>query len=67
MAVNEISVVEKEGWIAVSILIDSGASDSVAPPGMSPKAKVLETNASRAGVQYTAAGCISFKNFDLRK
>ena len=29
----EVSVEHKEGWKAISILIDSGASDSVAPPG----------------------------------
>ena len=51
-----ISVEHKEGWKAISILIDSGASDSVAPPGTFPDIKTLETNASKAGVQYTAAG-----------
>ena len=39
----EVSIEHKEGWKAISILIDSGTSDSVAPPGLFPKVKILET------------------------
>ena len=46
----------QSGWTAISILIDSGASDSVAPPGTFPGVNVFETNASRSGLEYTAAG-----------
>ena len=36
-----ISVEHKDGWKAISILIDSGASDPVAPPGTFPDVKTL--------------------------
>ena len=62
-----ISVDHKEGWKAISILIDSGASDSVAPPGTFPEVKVLETNASKAGVQYTAAGGHKIDNLGMQR
>ena len=48
-------------------LIDSGASDSVAPPGLFPQIKVLETNASKAGVQYTAAGGHKIANLGMQR
>ena len=60
-----ISVKHKDGWKATSILIDSGASDSVAPPGTFPD--VTETNASRAGVQYTAAGGHKIDNLGMQR
>ena len=62
-----ISVEHKEGWKAISILIDSGASDSVAPPGTFPDVKTLETNASKAGVQYTAAGGHKIHNLGMQR
>ena len=62
----EVSVEHKDGWKAISILIDSGASDSVAPPGMFPQVKVLETNASKAGMQYTAAGGHKITNLGMQ-
>ena len=65
--VCEVSVEHKDGWKAISILIDSGASDSVAPPGLFPNVKVLETNASRAGVQYTAAGGHKIANLGMQR
>ena len=65
--VCEVSVEHKDGWKAISTLIDSGASDSVAPPGMFPEVKVLETNASRAGVQYTAAGGHKIPNLGMSR
>ena len=63
----EVSVEHKDGWKAISILIDSGASDSVAPPGMFPEIKILQTNASRAGVQYTAAGGHQIPNLGMQR
>ena len=62
-----ISVEHKDGWKAISILIDSGASDSVAPPGTFPDVKTLETNASKAGVQYTAAGGHKIDNLSMQR
>ena len=55
------------GGKAISTLIDSGASDSVAPPGMFPEVKVLETNASSAGMQYTAAGGHKIANLGMQR
>ena len=52
----EFSSTYQNGYKAISILIDSGASDSVAPPGLFDKINVLETDASRNGLEYTAAG-----------
>ena len=63
----DVSIEHKEGWKAISILIDSGASDSVAPPGMFPDVKVLETNASKAGMQYTAAGGHKIANLGMQR
>ena len=63
----EVSVEHKEGWKAISILIDSGASDSVAPPGLFPDIKVLETNASKAGMHYTAAGGHRIANLGMQR
>ena len=65
--VCEVSIEHKEGWKAISILIDSGASDSVAPPGTFPQVKILETNASRAGLEYTAAGGHKILNFGMAR
>ena len=62
-----VSVEQKDGWKAISILIDSGASDSVAPPGTFPDVKTLETNASKAGVQYTAAGGHKIDNLGMQR
>ena len=33
----EVSIEQKDGWKAIPILIDSGASDSVVPPGLFPQ------------------------------
>ena len=59
------SSTKKDGKI--SILIDSGASDSVAPPGMFPQVKILETDASRAGMEYTAAGGHKIPNLGMQR
>ena len=56
---------QKECSTAISILIDSGASDSVAPPGAFPGVNVFETNASRSGLEYTAAGGHSIANLGM--
>lgn len=38
-----------------------------APPGMFPQIKVLETNAPRAGIQYTAAGGHKIPNLGMQR
>ena len=60
-----MSMEHKEGWVAISILIDSGASDSVCPPGLFPEVPVYETSASRNGVEYTAAGGHNIANLGM--
>ena len=60
-----MSMEYKEGWIAISILIDSGASDSVCPPGLFPEVPVYETSASRNGLEYTAAGGHKIPNLGM--
>ena len=52
----------QEGWKAISILINSGASDSVAPKGFFPEIPTYETNASRANLMYPAAGGNNIRN-----
>ena len=46
-------------------MIDSGASDSVAPPETFPQINIFETTASRAGLQYTAAGGHKIQNLGM--
>ena len=62
---TSISSTYQQGYKAISILIDSGASDSVAPPGLFYKINVLETDASRAGLEYTAAGGHKIPNLGM--
>ena len=61
------SVGYQEGWRAISILVDSGASDSVTPPGVFPGIDVFETDASKAGLEYTAAGGHKIRNLGMCK
>ena len=62
MELNNMTTEYHEGWKPVSILIDSGASDSVAPKGFFPYIPVYETNASKANLMYTAAGGNKIRN-----
>ena len=50
----EVSLEHQDGWKAIPILIDSGASDSVAPAGTFPDIPMFETNASKNNLFYTA-------------
>ena len=60
-----MSMEYKEGWKAISILIDSGASDNVCPPGLFPEVPVYETDASRGGLEYTAAAGHKIPNLGM--
>ncbi len=51
----DTSTEHHDGWEAVSILIDPGASDSVALKAIFPDIQICTTNASRADLVYTAA------------
>ena len=46
---------ESQGWSRVDCVLDSGAADSVCPRSMAPHFRIDDTEASRAGVYYTAA------------
>ena len=48
-----ISVVQRDGWRKVAIMVDSGASDSVTNSGMFPETRVLPTDASISGQAFT--------------
>ena len=65
MEMCQFSTEYKDGWKAISILIDSGASDSVAPPGMFPDIPIMDTIASRNGLEYTAAGGHKIANMGM--
>ena len=60
-----MSMEYKEGWKAISILIDSGASDNVCPPGLFPEVPVYEIDASRRGLEYTAAAGHKIQNLGM--
>ena len=42
-------------WVNVRAVMDSGASESVAPSDMCPQYKIMESESSRAGVSYRSA------------
>ena len=52
----EVSTTRQDGWHPISIMMDSGACDCVAPPGTFPGIPIMQTTASRDGLEYTAAG-----------
>jgi len=47
---------DEGGWVRVKGVMDSGASESVAPPGLCPHYKVLPSPGSIAGQNYVSAG-----------
>ena len=53
---SNVSMEYHKDWYMVSILVDSGAGESVAPPDAFPQYKIYETDASKSGLEYTAAG-----------
>ena len=53
---------KSQGWSRVDCVLDSGAADSVCPRSMAPHFRIDDTEASRAGVYYTAAGGGSIAN-----
>ena len=46
---------EKDGWTCVKGVMDSGASESVAPPSMCPEFPVTPSAGSKAGQNYISA------------
>ena len=53
---------EKEGWIRVDCILDSGASESVCPLSMCPAYPVEDSPGSRIGLHYTVANGGRIKN-----
>ena len=61
-AVEEVNTVrEYVGWERMTITADSGAADSVIPPGLVKNVRVKENEASRNGVQFCAANGTGIK------
>ena len=57
-AVHQNTVIGKEvrdGWIRIKGVMDSGASESVAPPQLCPHIPVVPSKGSLAGQEYTSA------------
>ena len=52
----QVSTTRQDGWHPISIMMDSGACDCVAPPGTFPGIPIMQKTASRDGLEYTAAG-----------
>ena len=61
----EVSLEKQEGWMPLSIMVDSGAGESVAPPGMFPNIPIHQTTASQSGVEYTAASGHKIPNLGM--
>ena len=47
---------DQEGWVRVKGVMDSGASESVAPPTLCPHYEVTPSAGSLAGQHYVSAG-----------
>jgi hypothetical protein len=46
---------EKEDWVHVKSVMDSGCGVSVAPPGMCPSHPIMESEGSRHGQEFMSA------------
>jgi hypothetical protein len=52
-----------KGWEKVAVQVDSGAVDSVAPPGIAEAFSVMKTKMSEAGIGFVAANGSRIANF----
>ena len=52
----------KSGWRKITTVMDSGASDSCAPPSLAPEVEIRESVGSRTGQKYNAASGKSLSN-----
>ena len=58
-----MTVMEKKGeWVRLSATVDSGASNSVAPPALFPHVKLEESDGSKRGQHYVAANGSHIQN-----
>ena len=62
-----VSLVPQDGWQPISIMVDSGACDCVAPPGTFPGVPVVPTTASRDGLEYTGASGHKIPNLGMSR
>ena len=63
LELNHFRGVRTEGeWVKVRAVMDSGASESVAPPDMCPLYPINESEGSKAGVKYRTASNTSIPN-----
>ena len=53
---------EKEGWLRVDCILDSGASESVCPLSMCPSYPISDSPGSVSGLHYTSANGGRIKN-----
>ena len=62
--IKELNPVIREdgGWTRIKGIMDSGASESVAHPGMTPEYEVQESPGSKAGQKYTCANGETIEN-----
>ena len=52
----------RSGWRKITTVMDSGASDSCAPPSLAPEVEIRESVGSRTGQKYNAASGKSLSN-----
>ena len=56
----------KGEWEVIKVTVDSGAVDTVTPPSCAKYFPILETEASRRGLDYRAANGTKIKNYGAR-
>ena len=61
-AMNEINNIEEEGWEFMSILIDSGSTETVAPIAALKGYEIVSTDWSESGKGYAAANGTDIPN-----
>ena len=57
----------KGEWEVIKVTVDSGAVDTVTPPGTAKYFPILETESSRRGLDYRAANGTKIKNHGARR
>jgi hypothetical protein len=61
LEINEIG--KYKGWERITVQVDSGAVDSVAPPGIAAAFSTMRTKMSEAGIGFVAANGTKIENF----
>lgn len=63
---NGIHNLDQSGWVKISAIMDSGAAESVAPPGLASHIPLRESEASRRGQVYHTADGTKIPNLGER-